>query len=75
METTDPGGMGGCPPRHGGVSRTEQRATFTGMETSTPEDWAVMGKRFVAHGGGLADRVLAHLRLLDGDFGGFAVDR
>jgi predicted HD phosphohydrolase len=51
------------------------RATFTDMQDSTPEDWAVIGKRFAAHGRGLADRVLEHLRLLDGDFGGFAVDR
>jgi predicted HD phosphohydrolase len=51
------------------------QATFTGMEESTAEDWAIIGKRFVEHGKGLADRVLAHLRLLDGDFGGFAVDR
>src|SRR2546430_14366619 len=45
------------------------------MEESTAEDWAIIGKSFVAHGRGLADRVLDHLRLLDGDFGGFAVDR
>ena len=31
--------------------------------------------RFGAVACGLADRVLTHLRLLDGDFGGFAVDR
>jgi predicted HD phosphohydrolase len=48
---------------------------FTAMEESTPEDWAVIAKNFVEHGKGLADRILAHLRLLDGDFGGFAVDR
>ena len=57
------------------METTEARATFTGIETSTQEDWAIIGKSFVAHGRGLADRVLAHLRLLDGDFGGFAVDR
>jgi predicted HD phosphohydrolase len=57
------------------VETSVARATFTGMEESTAEDWAVVGKAFVAHGQGLADRVLAHLKLLDGDFGGFAVDR
>ena len=51
------------------------RATFTAMEESTAEDWAVIGKSFVEHGQALADRILAHLTLLDGDFGGFAVDR
>ena len=54
---------------------TGLRAAFTGMEESTAEDWAIIGKSFAAHGRGLADRVLDHLRLLDGDFGGFAVDR
>jgi predicted HD phosphohydrolase len=57
------------------VETTAAQATFTGMEESTAEDWAVVGKAFVAHGQGLAARVLTHLRLLDGDFGGFAVDR
>ena len=57
------------------VETDRARATFTGMEDGTAEDWAIIGKSFVAHGRGLADRVLDHLRLLDGDFGGFAVDR
>ncbi|HKY77766.1 MAG TPA: HD domain-containing protein [Acidimicrobiia bacterium] len=51
------------------------QAAFTGMEESTAEDWAIIGRNFVAHGKGLADRILAHLELLDGDFGGFQVDR
>jgi predicted HD phosphohydrolase len=71
---TGPGGRRAFP-RQGGVSRHRERATFTGMEESTAEDWAIIGQSFVAHGRGLADRVLDHLRLLDGDFGGFAVDR
>jgi len=57
------------------VESTGLRAAFTDMQRSTPGDWAVIGKSFVEHGKGLADRVLAHLSLLDGDFGGFAVDR
>jgi predicted HD phosphohydrolase len=57
------------------MEATAARAAFTAMEESTAEDWAVIGKAFVDHGRGLADRVLAHLGLLDGDFGGFAVDR
>jgi predicted HD phosphohydrolase len=51
------------------------RATFTTMERSTAEDWAVIGAGFVEFARGLPDRVLAHLALLDGDYGGFAVDR
>ena len=55
---------------------TEQaRATFTTMDKSTADDWAIIGSHFPAFGAGLADRVLAHLRLLGGDYAGFAVDR
>ena len=53
---------------------TGQQATFTGIEESTAEDWAIIGKSFVAHGKGLADRILAHLELLDGDFGGLPLE-
>jgi len=50
-------------------------ATFTRMEHSTREDWAIITGEFMKISKGLPDRVLAHLRLLDGDTGGFAVDR
>ncbi|HEY0479897.1 MAG TPA: HD domain-containing protein [Kofleriaceae bacterium] len=53
----------------------EARATFTNMATSTQADWRVIGGEFVRFAQGLPDRVLAHLRLLDGDCGGFPVDR
>ena len=52
-----------------------RRATFTSMAGSTAEDWAVIAPQFAAYARGLADRVLAHVKLLDGDFGGFPVDR
>jgi predicted HD phosphohydrolase len=51
------------------------RATFTTMEASTAEDWAVIASHSPEFASGLPDRILAHLRLLGGDFGGFAVDR
>jgi predicted HD phosphohydrolase len=54
---------------------TTPRARFTTMEESTVEDWAILGTNFVDFAGHLPDRVLAHLELLDGDYGGFAVDR
>jgi len=53
----------------------ESRATFTSMERSTADDWAVLSRCFVDFSRKLPDRVLTHLRLLDGDYGGFAVDR
>jgi predicted HD phosphohydrolase len=45
------------------------------MEASTEADWRIIGAEFVRFGQGLADRVLKHLALLDGDYGGFPVDR
>ena len=51
------------------------RATFTRMDESTAEGWA----QIMAQHGGLVDelpnQLLAQLRLLDSDYGGFAVDR
>ena len=54
---------------------TQARATFTSMKEGTQEDWNIIGASFMEFQAGLADRVIAHLRLLEGDFGGFAVDR
>ncbi len=51
------------------------RATFKTMADSTAEEWALIAESNMAFSKGLPDRVLAHLNLLDGDFGGFAVDR
>ncbi len=45
------------------------------MEASTAEDWKIIGSQFGSFAGKLPDRVLAHLALLEGDCGGFAVDR
>jgi predicted HD phosphohydrolase len=54
---------------------TEQRAQFTSMKQGTESDWAIIGSHFMEYAAGLPDRVLAHLKLLDGDYGGFPVDR
>jgi predicted HD phosphohydrolase len=53
----------------------DDRATFTNMEASTAQDWQVIGSHFLSFAAKLPDRVLGHLRLLEGDCGGFAVDR
>jgi len=55
--------------------KDEPRATFTNMEDSTAADWGILAQKSMEFACGLPDRVLAHLRLLDGDHGGFAVDR
>ncbi len=52
-----------------------ERAGFTSMDRSTAADWAAISTHFPPFALGLPDRVLAHLRLLGGDHGGFAVDR
>ncbi len=58
-----------------GTHGDQPRATFTSMEASTQADWTVIAAEFVRFGQGLPDRVLKHLALLDGDYGGFPVDR
>jgi predicted HD phosphohydrolase len=53
----------------------QEKATFRDMQQSTAEDWQIISKEFKPFAAALPDRVLAHLRLLEGDCGGFAVDR
>jgi predicted HD phosphohydrolase len=57
------------------MTTTSERATFTTMAESTGEDWSIIAGHTANFMVGLPDRVLTHLRLLDGDFGGFPVDR
>lgn len=52
-----------------------ERAKFHHMEDGTAEDWQVIMKEFQAAAAQLPDRMLEHLRMLDGDCGGFPVDR
>jgi len=54
---------------------TEPRAQFTSMKEGTAADWSIIGSHFMDYAAGLPDRVLTHLKLLDGDYGGFPVDR
>lgn len=51
------------------------RANFIRMQDSTREDWQLIGGEFAQFTRGLPDRVMAHLKLLEGDYGGFPVDR
>jgi predicted HD phosphohydrolase len=41
----------------------------------TEQDWAIIGNEVAPFAKGLPGRLLDHLRLLNGDFGGFPVDR
>jgi predicted HD phosphohydrolase len=59
-----------------GDSEAERpRAEFRSMEEGTQRDWQVIAGEFLPFAGGTPDRVLAHLRLLAGDYGGFPIDR
>ena len=50
-------------------------AKFHAMTEGTKEDWMAIAGHAAEFGRGLPKRILAHLKLLDGDFGGYAVDR
>src|SRR5689334_17354306 len=49
--------------------------TFTRMDESTAEQWAVIGKETFEHQGRVAERALAMLRSLEEITDGFAVDQ
>lgn len=51
------------------------RATFKAMQEGTADDWAKITACSAPFAKALPDRILTHLKLLDGDFGGFPVDR
>jgi len=53
----------------------QDRATFTAMTESTEADWQAIVEVGKAHRGEHVDRILSHLTLLGGDYGGFNVDR
>ncbi len=50
-------------------------AKFNSLQESKSEDWPVILSEFGRFAKGLPDRIMAHLKLLEGDFGGFQVDR
>lgn len=54
---------------------THDRARFTAMTEGTQEDWMTIASHFVPFAANGGRRVLDHLRLLAGDYGGFPVDR
>jgi predicted HD phosphohydrolase len=54
---------------------TEASADFHDMSQSTKEDWDAIMTHLVPYSKAGGKRVLDHLKLLDGDYGGFAIDR
>jgi predicted HD phosphohydrolase len=59
----------------GTADLTRATTSFTRMQDSTPEDYALIAKQGAAWNRGLAERVLIHLQLLAGETGGYGVDR
>lgn len=53
----------------------EELAKFHQMTEGTAEDYAIVAAANGEHVKALPERIVAHLMLLDGDHGGFAVDR
>ena len=56
-------------------SPADKHASFHDMAQSTQEDWAIIMAEQIKYAPAGGKRVLDHLRLLDGDYGGFPVDR
>lgn len=54
---------------------SDERAGFSAMIDGTAEDYAKVQNAFKNFSKTLPDRVMDHLQMLQGDFGGFAVDR
>ena len=53
----------------------EQSATFGAMTEGTASDWKIIAAHNQHLAADVASRVIDHLKLLEGDHGGFAVDR
>jgi predicted HD phosphohydrolase len=53
----------------------EQSATFGAMTEGTAMDWKIIAAHNQQLAADVATRVIDHLKLLEGDHGGFAVDR
>jgi len=57
------------------TDQPSDRAQFKAMVDGTQDDWMKIVAATADYNRGVADRVLAHLRSLAGDCGGFPVDR
>ena len=53
----------------------EARAKFHAMEDGTRDDWMIIGRASKQFGNELPTRIIQHLKMLEGDCGGYAVDR
>ena len=54
---------------------TEQQAQFKAMTEGTAADWQIIAGHMRPFMNALPGRIIEHLKLLDGDYGGYPVDR
>lgn len=57
------------------MSSEGPRASYTTMADGTQDDWNIIVSQMKPHQKALPERLIAHLNLLGGDYGGYAVDR
>ena len=57
------------------MNQAMPKAQFHHMKDGTLEDWTIIGAEAKKCFAGLPDRLMQHLMLLEGDDGGYAVDR
>lgn len=57
------------------MSTDEPRASYTTMAESTQGDWDIIVSQMKPHQKALPERLVAHMNLLAGDYGGYPVDR
>jgi predicted HD phosphohydrolase len=57
------------------MDSAEKQAKFVAMTEGTQADWMIIAREMIEFGKTLPDRVIDHLKLLDGDHGGFPIDR
>jgi predicted HD phosphohydrolase len=53
----------------------EQQAQFKAMTEGTADDWQIIAGHMRPFMAALPGRIIEHLKLLDGDYGGYPVDR
>ena len=63
------------PPADPSSDPSADRATFSRMEDCTQDDWRKIGAEYMPFARQLPDRLIAHLKVLEGDYGGFPIDR
>ena len=54
---------------------TEKQAQFKAMTEGTAQDWQIIAGHMRPFMAALPGRIIQHLKLLDGDYGGYPVDR